>query len=225
MADFLIGRGADVNAEADYGLTPLTIVCRKRYVGLARVLLDKGAKVDQGSGSDTPLMTLCTYTGDWPGGARAVDWASKTLELTKLLIDHGANVNGTEPAVGSSEYGLGSTPLIEICSIEFSGDGFVPVSYTKEEKVACEAVYSDVIRLLLDNKADINKCDNYGESPLAYACEAGNLWAVKLLLERGADVNKASKDGTTPLGIANKLPDKAIAKLLLEHGAKSNAGK
>lgn len=219
-ARLLIDRGANINVSARYDLTPLNLACRERFPRLARLLLDKGARVDKGGGA--ALMTLCAETSwDRPRDLSNVDCARKTLEMIKLLIEHGANVNGVEPSIDGESF----TPLTMICGTEFPGKDSPFGGYTKDERATCQAIYLDILRLLLDSKADINKCDAWGGSPLAYACEAGNVGAVKLLLEKRANVNKASKDGTTPLSIAQKLPDKSIAKLLLEHGAKPRAGK
>ncbi len=222
MAKLLIERGADVNASGDFHLTPLGLACREKFPGLAKLLLDRGAKVDQGSPDDTPLMTLFTGWGDF---ADQVEWARNTLEITRLLLERGANPDGVRVIIGDTRSQFWSTPLTEVCGMTFTNDEYGLVHYTPSEKAACEGIFLDILRLLLDRKANVNRCDCYGRSPLLCACEAGNLAAVKLLLERGADVNKAAKDGTTPLSIAEKQPDKAIAKLLLEHGAGPKAGK
>lgn len=224
VAKLLIDRGADVDAKGESIPPPLTLACRDRSIGLAKLLLDNGAKVDRKSAEDSPLMTLCIHTWDRPYALSKEDWANRTLEMIGLLIDRGANVNGVEPAVGDPEYEFRSTPLIEVCQTTFE-DRYDPDPYTEAERAACKPIYLDMIRLLLDSKADVNRSDGFGETPLSHACEAGNLEAVRLLMDRGADVNKASKDGTNPLSIANGLPDKSIARLLIERGAKPKTGK
>jgi len=225
VAKLLIDRGAHVNAATDYGMTPLTFACRDKSVSLAKLLIDAGANVNQGGAHNSPLMTVCTFTWDRPRGISKVDWANKTLEMVRLLIDNGANVNGVEQAGGSRGSDFWSTPLVEICGTQFPQDKFALDRYTNEEKSGCESVYLDIALLLLDSKADVNKSDSFGSSPLASAGEGGNVEMVKLLLDRGADVNKSSKDGTTPLSIASGLSDRSIEKLLLEHGAKPKTRK
>lgn len=220
VASLLIDRDAEVNAPAQYGLTPLNLACRERHSGIAKLLLDRGAKVDEPRDC-SPLITLCTNTWDIRGDK--VVHAKKTLEMVRLLIDHGANVNGVEPVKGADKREFWSTPLTEICGTELLTDESAIVRYTQAERSACEAIYLQIMRLLLDRNADIDKADYQGATPLIRACEARNFWAAKLLLERGADVNKASGDGSTPLSAANRLSDKSIARLLLEHGAKPNA--
>ena len=65
----------------------------------------------------------------------------------------------------------------------------------------------DVVKVLLDNKADVNVSSPAdGVTVLWIAAYLGHLEVVKLLLDNKADVNvsKAS-DGATPLFVAAKL--------------------
>ena len=61
-----------------------------------------------------------------------------------------------------------------------------------------------MVLLLLDNKADVNKADKDGDTPLYAASETGHYDVANLLVEKGAAVDKANKDGITPLEIALK---------------------
>jgi len=49
--------------------------------------------------------------------------------------------------------------------------------------------HSDVMKELLDSKADVNARDNSMETPLHDAAYNGHLIAVKTCLRNGADVN------------------------------------
>lgn len=85
--------GYDINkADKNNGMTPLIIACREDNYGMAKFLLDHGAKVDypRSPKGRTPLMVACAYFG--------------CVGICKLLLDHGANVN----AVADD----GTTPLI-----------------------------------------------------------------------------------------------------------------
>ena len=58
---------------------------------------------------------------------------------------------------------------------------------------------TEVIKLLLDKRADPNGANNYGWTPLHWAAMSGHKDVVLLLLDRGADINKTDEDGRTPL--------------------------
>jgi ankyrin repeat protein len=58
--------------------------------------------------------------------------------------------------------------------------------------------------MLLEYKADINKCKDSGESALYIACQNGHLDIVLKLLDKNinTDVNKCIDNGESPLYIA-----------------------
>lgn len=115
-------------------------------------------------------------------------------KLVEKLINEGANVNAVV---------IGISPLHE-------------------------AVFNDapldIVRLLLDKGADVNKkscSDGWATScncstPLYIAACKGNLKMVKLLLDYGADVSLVHYDKKTPLKIAQEQGQTAIARILKE---------
>ena len=77
----------------------------------------------------------------------------------------------------------------------------------------------EVVRYLLDQGADVNAREQFGDTALTEAVFNGQLAAVKELLFRGADVN-AIGDGGTALDVAINRNHTAIADLLRHRGAK-----
>ena len=78
----------------------------------------------------------------------------------------------------------------------------------------------EAVRYLLDEGADVNARDNFGNTALAEAAYYGHLAVVKELLLRGADIN-AVGDGGTALDIAISRNNTAVADLLKHRGGKS----
>jgi len=58
--------------------------------------------------------------------------------------------------------------------------------------------HTGAVKLLIDNGADVNCMNSYGEIALIEASDNGHIEVVKLLIEAGADVN-ARDHGTTAL--------------------------
>ena len=85
--------------------------------------------------------------------------------------------------------------------------------------------HSNVVQLLLNAGADINKRDGFGCTPLHYAATNGHKYVVQLLLKGGANVNgdsgsdNVSKYGFTPLNVARRSGQSDVVRLLLERGA------
>ncbi|QBB84304.1 hypothetical protein DEJ70_06355 [Wolbachia pipientis wAlbB] len=80
----------------------------------------------------------------------------------------------------------------------------------------------NVVKLILDNEADIDVAMTNGRSPLHMAAQNGHYNVVKLLLEHGAIVGNDDKKGCTPLHLAAESDHIDVVKLLLEHEADVN---
>lgn len=96
---------------------------------------------------------------------------------------------------------------------------------------------ADLVKVLLDYRAQVDAEDNCGLTPL-HQLVLGNhkcrslsgigrlepwdsraIYTAHLLLEHGADVNAQNKDNETPLHLASHLRLHELARLLLENGA------
>lgn len=122
----LLEHGADPTIRDESEATCLHAAAASRNVKLCRLLLDhevkSGSNVDADAGDikgETPLHLACK-------------WAEGSLEVIRLLIDHGANVNAQD--------GESQAPLYE----------------------ACIAGCLEVVKLLLGEKADVNDDDVNG---------------------------------------------------------------
>lgn len=79
----------------------------------------------------------------------------------------------------------------------------------------------EVIQFLLNKGADINECDQFGDTALLIAVAGKNIPLIKYLVEHGANVNpKPGYRGSTPLSLAIKKGNMEIIKYLTDHGAK-----
>jgi ankyrin repeat protein len=74
----------------------------------------------------------------------------------------------------------------------------------------------EAAKFLISNKADVNACDEGGNTPLMLSL---NEEIVKLLISNGADVNASNSWGASALCNAAKKGNDLIVKLLLDHGA------
>ena len=111
------------------------------------------------------------------------------LEIMKLLLDEGAEVNATN---------------------EFEGTVLQHAVYF------CDR--DDRVRLLLDRGADVNAKAGMVSTALLAAVSSRNHRIIKLLLDHGADV-EAGHRGLTPLVVAVHKGQWEVVEMLLEYGA------
>ncbi|EJF64724.1 ankyrin, partial [Dichomitus squalens LYAD-421 SS1] len=81
----------------------------------------------------------------------------------------------------------------------------------------------DIVRFLIDQKADVNRGDSGGWTPLHIASSGGFDDVVRELLGAGAEVNRTNDKGITPLHYAASKSRIEIGKLLIARGADINA--
>ena len=81
--------------------------------------------------------------------------------------------------------------------------------------------HNQVVRILLDAGADIERADKWSHCPLQWAVINNHYETAKLLLDAGADVNKEDTWGRTSLRWADS---KDMVEILMEHGARLDLG-
>lgn len=67
--------------------------------------------------------------------------------------------------------------------------------------LACKFARRDVVEYLLESRAEINKCNSFGNTPFYAAIESNCIDIAKLLIEWGADIYKRNKSNKAPLEI------------------------
>jgi ankyrin repeat protein len=174
--------GMDPNANVD-GITPLMVAATKNRLEIAKSLIDKKANVNA---KDKDGLTALHYAviGD-PNGSASID-------VTKLLIEKGADVN-----------------------FQSTKDGMTPLM------VAVTKGSAEIVKLLLEKGANVNvQTPAEKMTALMLAAGQGDAAIVKDLLAKGADVNIKADKGITALTFAKKTNNQAIADILLQAGAK-----
>ena len=168
----LVQRGADINQPAQGGATPLYVAVQQGHDYVAKHLLKNGADSNIAAGQfyDSPLTVLASENGN--------------VEIAKLLLDYGANINFTNSAGISALY------------------------------FSAQNNYLPLAKLLIENGASINLTSKAGATPLFIAAQVGNTEIAELLIKHGANKEISANNGCTPLQIANENGHFKIAALL-----------
>ena len=244
----LVRAGADVSIANNYGATPMSLAAEVGDADMLKVLLEAGANADSPTTDGQTALLAVARTGHvaaaqllldhgatvdarekW-GGQTALMWASarRHPEMMQLLVARGADVNARSI---DRDYQRHVTAEGRPKSLD-SG-GLTPLLYAARENcMAC-------VKVLLENKVDIDLPDPDGVSPLLVAILNANWDLAKQLIDAGADVNQWDMFGNAPLFSAVELHNRidggrasidapnrttglAIVKRLIERGADPN---
>ena len=204
--------GKDASGWKNYAEPPLLVAAEFKSHVVASILIANGANVNMRNSYNylTPLH-----------------WAAirNMVEIAKLLIDKGANVNAQSKN--------GETPLNHANQRENSsmqsllrrhggraGAGSPPTK-TKTEKFLRE---EDVWGGQLDVNARVKPEWWVGNiSHLHFAANQNDMEAARWLIANGAEVNAKSESGGTPLHVAAYNNAAEVAKLLIAKGANIEA--
>lgn len=89
--------------------------------------------------------------------------------------------------------------------------------------LSAEYGYKDVVRILIDQGANIHEKDNQGHTALMLASKYSNIEIMEFLIEGGADIEARDNEGETALMFAVARNRLYSVNKLIELGANVNA--
>lgn len=221
IVSLLLDNGADIYEMSTEQLTPLTVAlqnqhskvvetlinkdtismllyneCKIGCYNTVRILLDKGASINQSNQSKTPLFAACK---------------SGNLSLVQLLLEREANIKSDT---------IQTSPLYAACMKDHYNIVQTLVDNGADMElvfnIMCKRGSEKCVELLIQKGADINKIQKFGQAPLHAACAMGQLSMVKLLVNKDANLNLKDSSGRTPLSLSRR---DSIIEFLMAKGA------
>ena len=154
------------------------------------------------------------------------------VEVVAALIRNGADINARRGYFGEE------TVLMAACAARRGTHGVqrpdldtarlilksgADVNLRTPLRRAAYCNHVDVVRLLLEFRAEVDRRDRYGKTPLMAASEEGHDECVRVLLGAGADVDACEENGKGALYYACYEGHTSTAQLLLDRGADVSA--
>jgi ankyrin repeat protein len=223
-----------VSAKNEKGLTPMHLAARRGHAEVVRLLLDRGAALEE---TDNRGFTAVLYAA-----------ASGDLDLVRFLVDCGAALDVVAPMPqvrtvdGSTNKATTANEARRITAADVAfqhefhrgqsemtrylvGQGAVLDPNTPMMRgigkldLAVSSGNVDMTRLLIELGADPNAQTAYPLSPLFNASYKGNTEIAVMLLDAGADINAPSYEGMSPIVGAIARGHANTVALLLDRGA------
>lgn len=226
VVKYLVECGADMETKCkfqgdkywNYG-TALNVSCKKNNVVLARYLIEQGANVNmyyEDSLSETCLLLACSYLNE-------------NLEMVKLLIRSGANVNHRNNtgstclhvAIQKGNLNVVKYLIDQGAILQQNNDGI------GELYLACKFNNLEIVKYLIEERSIyVHTKNNRDDTIILCACAGGNIELVKYLIENGkdhsglgpigADIEIKNNAGYTPFIAACSMGNLEVVKYLGE---------
>lgn len=144
------------------------------------------------------------------------------IDTAKILIENGADVNSVDIEGWSALSYAVNNGDIEIAKLLLENKAKIKDELLIAIKSPIVESRINMMKLLIDNKANINYTDENGFTPLNIAIESGDMELTKFLITNGANVNSLMQDGVSLIGYAIAQNNMDLLQILIENGANVN---
>lgn len=176
IVNLLIDKGALLDIKSNYGNTALHYAIQNKYEDVSKLLIDKGADVNIVNNQNVyPIH-------------RAIDISS--ISIVKHLVENGADLDV------KNHNGLNVLSMVCCHSnIEILRYLFRQDQMDSQCNFKCTALHyavsrgnNEIIKFLIDHKANLNILDYRDKTPIYIAVIKGNIDIVEYLIKHGADL-------------------------------------
>ncbi|GFT08545.1 ankyrin-3 [Nephila pilipes] len=212
IAQLLLLKEANPNAQNQQGLTPLHIAVMRGNTDVVEILLEKEADIFISDYQNKSVIELAVHCNQLDTvkillmneeiDVNVKGYLDRTLlhqcaftgslEMTEYLVESGANIHAR-------------------CR-----DGHKPIH------VAAVMGFVKIVEFYLDHYMSVNDLNGNNLTLLHIAAHCGNAKVAELLIKRSANINVSDINGEAPIHLASANGHKDIVDILLHNGAYYN---
>jgi len=163
-----------------------------------------------------------------------------SLDLVRVLLEFGADVNITDTKYGYASRCYNQTPLFD--AVQENNDQMIEYLFVNGADLdhqndsgrtplmvaACNRHRQESLNKLIKLGANVNICDNNGRDAFMHTINNNNGAMMDILLKAGTNINVADNEGITPLMLCAKRGNREGLRVLIARGAnvfaKNNRG-
>ncbi len=215
VARLLVEKGADLN-NIFMNETALTRACKNNHLSVVELLVNFGANLFLKNSQTTPYLSIA--------------YAHKNIAMVKYFVTKLPNLINEDKEILIEVVRQNDLELLQYLiersvdlNAQESEDGLTPLM------VAIEEGNSEIANVLIQNGANLDAQNDYGDTALTLAVEQSHqlkkiVPLIKLLIEKNADINLQNNEGKTALVIAIDKKAYEIVRILVENGANIGLG-
>ncbi len=212
MVEYLLERVDDLSRTDERDFTPLMAAASENHVEITKLLIARGADVNQ-------------VHRQWTALIEAADEGS--LEVAELLLDNGANMNLNPDTGRSAAVMAASEGHLDVLKLLIERGASPTAGQISPLHMAAKEGKTEIVRYLLAKGVNVDLRDADGRTALTYAASEGQTEVIKILLQAGADPELADKNGRSAtlyaveegetesmLEVTQRMGDAAVERLV-----------
>ncbi|CAG2188830.1 unnamed protein product [Mytilus edulis] len=218
---YMAKKNPNVNLCDNNGRSPLNMAIETGYTDIVKLLLEKNPNVNLCDNNGYSPLNLASLNGYHKLGRNTLDHqpfaylcsdgfftSNDQIDIVQLILLHKADINAQTFDGGNALLFSTLTGNLELTQLLL------------ENNADCNiCIYN---KILLDQNANVDICDNDGLTPLMKSCFNNHTSTVQLLVKYKPDINARTVDGNNALVFSALNGNLEITKVLLENNADYN---
>uniref|UniRef100_A0A8C2B6X0 Ankyrin 1, erythrocytic b n=1 Tax=Cyprinus carpio TaxID=7962 RepID=A0A8C2B6X0_CYPCA len=235
MVRLLLDRGAQIDAKTKDELTPLHCAARNGHVRVVEILLDQGAPIQAKTKNGLSPIHMAAQGDHMDCVRQLLQYNAEIDDITldhltplhvaahcghhrmaKVLLDKGAKANARallNTVEGTLIIPADLSPFIYFCFKNGTCLSFVSQDDQTPLHCAARMGHKELVKLLLEHKANPDSATTAGHTPLHIAAREGHAQTTRILLDGNAQQTKMTKVFFSSLTFTKPL----LKMLLINH--------